>query len=111
MVFAKILPLYESGAAALTDAFFQVTSIVSTTGFGSADFDMWPSTAKFVLCFLMFMGACAGSTGGGVKVSRFMILWRSVVKEVQSYIHPKIVRKTTMDGRTVARQTATTQTV
>ena len=101
VVFAKIFPLYESGAAALTDAFFQVTSIVSTTGFGSADFDMWPSTAKFVLCFLMFMGACAGSTGGGVKVSRFMILWRSVVKEVQSYIHPKIVKKVTLDKKPV----------
>lgn len=101
VVFVKILPMYESGATALTDAFFQVTSIVSTTGFGSADFDLWPATAKFVLCFLMFMGACAGSTGGGVKVSRFMILWRSVVKEVQSYIHPKIVKKVTLDKKPV----------
>ena len=101
VVFLKILPLYGSGVTALTDAFFQVTSVVSTTGYCSADFDLWPSTAKFVLCFLMFMGACAGSTGGGIKVSRFVILWKSVVKEVQSYIHPKIVKKVTIDKKAV----------
>ena len=101
VVFSRILPLYENAAAAITDAFFQVTTVVSTTGFCSADFDLWPATAKFVLCFLMFMGACAGSTGGGVKVSRFMILWKSIVREVQSYIHPKIVKKVTMDNKAV----------
>ena len=101
VVFAKILPMYDSGITALTDAFFQVASVVSTTGFGSADFDIWPATAKFVLCFMMFMGACAGSTGGGVKVSRIMILWKSVVREVESYIHPKIVRKVTIDKKPV----------
>ncbi len=99
IVFAKILPMYESSITALTDAFFQVSSVVSTTGYCSADFDLWPATAKFVMCFLMFMGACAGSTGGGVKVSRLVILWKSVVKEVQSYIHPKIVKKVTMDKK------------
>ena len=98
-IFANIIPLYENGIMALTDAFFQVTSIVSTTGYCSADFDLWPTTSKFILCFLMFMGACAGSTGGGVKVSRLMILWKSVVKEVQSYIHPKIVKKVTLDKK------------
>ncbi|MBR1797639.1 MAG: TrkH family potassium uptake protein [Clostridiales bacterium] len=101
IIFVKILPLYENAITALTDAFFQVTSVVSTTGYGSADFDLWPSTAKFVMCFLMFMGACAGSTGGGVKVSRFMIFFKSVTKEVQSYIHPKIVKKVTIDKKGV----------
>jgi len=101
VVFWQILPLYESGITAMTDAFFQVTSVVSTTGFCSADFDLWPTTAKVVLCFMMFMGACAGSTGGGIKVSRLMILWKSVIREVQSYIHPKIVKKVTLDGKGV----------
>ena len=101
VVFWQILPLYENGITAMTDAFFQVSSIVSTTGFCSADFDLWPTTAKVVLCFLMFMGACAGSTGGGVKVSRLMILWKSVVREVQSYIHPKIVKKVTLDKKSL----------
>ena len=102
IVFAKILPMYEGGVTALTDAFFQVASVVSTTGYCSADFDLWPAASKFVLCFLMFMGACAGSTGGGVKVSRLIILWKSVVKEVQSYIHPKIVKKVTMDKKPIS---------
>ena len=101
VIFWQILPLYESGITAMTDAFFQVTSIVSTTGFCSADFDLWPTTSKYLLCFLMFMGACAGSTGGGIKVSRLMILWKSVVREVQSYIHPKIVKKITLDKKSV----------
>ena len=101
IVFAKILPLYATAGAAITDAFFQVTTVVSTTGYGSADFDLWPSTARFVLCFMMFMGACAGSTGGGIKVSRLMLLWKSVRKEIQSFIHPKIVKKVTIDGKPI----------
>ncbi len=101
VIFAKILPLYENAITALTDAFFQAASVVSTTGYGSADFDAWPTTAKFVMCFLMFMGACAGSTGGGVKVSRLMILWKSFVREVQSYVHPKIVKGVKMDGKII----------
>lgn len=97
----QIIPLYDDGITAVTDAFFQVSSIVSTTGFCSADFDLWPTASKYILCFLMFMGACAGSTGGGIKVSRLMILWKSIVREVQSYIHPKIVKKVTLDGKSV----------
>ena len=101
VVFVNILHLYDNVATALTDSFFQVASVVSTTGFGSADFDTWPTTAKFVLCFMMFMGACAGSTGGGIKVSRLMLLYRSIVKEIQSFIHPKIVKKVIMDKKPV----------
>ena len=93
--------MYDNAFTALTHAFFQVTSIISTTGFGSTDFDQWPTMSKLILIFLMFIGACAGSTGGGIKVSRIIILLKSIRKEFSSYIHPKIVRKTTMDGRAV----------
>ncbi len=101
IVFVNIIHMYDNVATALTDSFFQVASVVSTTGFGSADFDLWPSTAKFVLCFMMFMGACAGSTGGGIKVSRLVLLFKSIVKEIQSFIHPKIVKKVNMDKKPV----------
>ena len=99
IIFWKILPMYESSLTAMTDSFFQVMTVTSTTGYGSADFDLWPTTAKVILCFLMFMGACAGSTGGGIKVSRLVILWKSFVREVQALIHPKIVKKVKMDGK------------
>lgn len=99
IVFINILHLYDNVVAAVTDSFFQVATVVSTTGYGSADFDLWPANAKFVLCFMMFMGACAGSTGGGVKVSRIMILWKSIVAEIQACIHPKIVKRVTIDKK------------
>ncbi|MBO4651288.1 MAG: TrkH family potassium uptake protein [Clostridiales bacterium] len=77
---------------------FQVASIMTTTGFASHDFDMWPEPSKVILVILMFIGACAGSTGGGIKVSRFIILHKSIRKEMKSYLHPKSVSKLTMDG-------------
>ena len=98
LIFLNILSMYKSAFEALTHSFFQVTSIISTTGFGSADFDLWPTTAKFILVLLMFIGACAGSTGGGIKVSRIIVLFKTIKKEIYSYIHPKIVRKVSMDG-------------
>lgn len=98
IIFVNIMNMYKSAFEALTHAFFQVTSIMSTTGFGSADFDLWPSTSKFILVLLMFIGACAGSTGGGIKVSRIVVLFKTIKKEIYSYIHPKIVRKVSMDG-------------
>ncbi len=101
VIFVNIIKMYDNAFTALTHAFFQVTSIISTTGFGSTDFDQWPTMSKLILIFLMFIGACAGSTGGGIKVSRIIILLKSIRKEFSSYIHPKIVRKTTMDGRAV----------
>ncbi|MBP5325386.1 MAG: TrkH family potassium uptake protein, partial [Pseudobutyrivibrio sp.] len=82
---------------ALTKAAFQVTSIQSSTGFSTADFAVWPQTSRCVLVLLMFIGACAGSTGGGIKVSRFVLMGKAVHKELISYIHPRSIRKTLMD--------------
>lgn len=101
IIFVSILQMYKSAFEALTHAFFQVTSIISTTGYGSTDFDLWPSTAKFVLVLIMFIGACAGSTGGGIKVSRIVILLKNMRREISSYLHPHQVRKVHMDGHPI----------
>ena len=84
---------------------FQVASIITTTGFSSVDFDMWPSLSKSVLVVLMFVGACAGSTGGGIKVSRFIIGIKTIFREIQSYIHPKSVKVIKTEGKPVDSET------
>lgn len=80
---------------------FSVATIISTTGFSSTNFDLWPSLSKSVLVLLMFVGACAGSTGGGIKVSRLMIFFKTVGRELGAILHPKQVKKSTLDGRVV----------
>ena len=84
---------------------FQVTSIMTTTGFATTDFNLWPEFSKMILVALMFIGACAGSTGGGIKVSRVLLLLKSVGKEAKLAAHPKSVHKISMNGRPVAHET------
>ena len=86
---------------AFTQAAFQVSTIITTTGFATVDFDLWHSAAKTVLVLLMFCGACAGSTGGGIKVSRMVVFVKSAVKEVGSYIHPRSVKRVKVEGKPV----------
>jgi trk system potassium uptake protein TrkH len=96
--------IYETTAGvakAILDAAFQVGAIITTTGFSTANFDTWPALSKSILVLLMFIGACAGSTGGGVKVSRFIILFKTFVKEANSYMHPKSYKKINMDGKPI----------
>ena len=93
--------MYDSLFEAITDSAFQVASIVSSTGFATTDFDLWPGLSKTILVLLMFMGACAGSTGGGIKVSRFVLAAKSIKKELHSYIHPKAVKQIVMDDKEV----------
>ena len=101
-----ILPLYGGDAAeASRHAFFQVASIVSTTGFASADFNIWPTACKTILIVLMFVGACAGSTAGGVKVSRLVILFKSLRQNMKKLLHPNTVSKVHMDGDPVPDST------
>ena len=88
----------------LRHAAFQVGSIITTTGYSTVDFNLWHSVPKTILVILMFVGACAGSTGGGIKVSRFVILFKSMFKELDSYIHPKVVKKIKMDGKPVEHE-------
>lgn len=82
-------------------ALFQAASIMTTTGFSTVDFDLWPSMSKTVLLALMFIGACAGSTGGGMKVSRIILYCRYVKREILSLIHPRSVRVTKLEGEVV----------
>ena len=93
--------IYGNIADALRHSAFQVGSIITTTGYSTADFDLWSSTSKTVLVLLMFVGACAGSTGGGIKVSRFVLLIKTISKELNAYIHPRSVKKLTYDERPI----------
>lgn len=104
IIFFNILPLYPNAFESIRHAAFQVGSIITTTGFSTADFNIWPQTSKTVLVLLMFIGACAGSTGGGIKVSRFVILVKTVIKELNSYIHPKSIKKINMDKKPIEHE-------
>lgn len=101
IIFLNILHLFSNAFDALRHSAFQVGSIITTTGFASIDFDLWPETSKVILVILMFIGACSGSTGGGIKVSRIIIVLKTVIKELHSYIHPRSVRKIKIDGKPV----------
>lgn len=90
-----------AGGEAVRHSAFTVASIISTTGFATENFDLWPSFAKTILVMLMFVGACAGSTGGGMKVSRFLIWGKGAKNEVRRMLHPKQVKKITMDKQVV----------
>ncbi len=85
-------------------ASFQVGSIITTTGYATYDFNLWPQLSKTVLIMLMFVGACASSTGGGIKVSRIVILFKTIKKEMQLIIHPRGVKKIAMDKHSVSHE-------
>lgn len=101
----NIRKIFPNPLDALRHAFFQVASIITTTGYSTADFDLWPQFSATILVMLMFVGACAGSTGGGMKVSRVLIMIKSVIRELFVINHPHGVRKVKMDGRVVERET------
>lgn len=97
--------LFENVWAALRHSAFQVSSIITTTGFSTTDFDKWPELSKTILVLLMFIGACAGSTGGGIKVSRILIYLKSIAKEITIAAHPKLTKKIQMSGRVIEHDT------
>lgn len=88
----------------LTDIFFQTSSIMTSTGFATTDFNLWTPLAKGVLVILMFIGACAGSTGGGIKVYRFVVYAKTVKKQLSSLIHPRSVKVLKMDGKPISHE-------
>ena len=96
----NIRDYFENFFLAFHHAAFQVGSIITTTGFATQDFDLWPQYSRALLVTLMFIGACAGSTGGGLKVSRILILLKSAKREIDSYIRPRQVRVIKLDGKT-----------
>ena len=93
--------LNQTFAIALKDAYFQVSSIMTTTGFATVDFNLWPTFSKVILIMIMFVGGCAGSTGGGIKVSRIVILFKSLKREIQKLLHPNSVAPIKMEGEVV----------
>ena len=101
LVTLNIYHMYGSVGESVRHALFTVSSIISTTGFATVDFDLWPQLSKTILVLLMFVGACAGSTGGGVKVSRWVMLFKGGARELRAALHPKEVRKITVDGKPV----------
>lgn len=101
LITINISSMFPNVFQAFHHAAFQVGSIITTTGFATKDFDLWPSFSKTILVMLMFIGACAGSTGGGIKVSRIVILFKSIIKELDVIVHPHNIRKLKMDGRIV----------
>lgn len=82
-------------------AFFQVISIMTTTGFSTTNFDTWPVITKLIICFLTVIGACAGSTGGGIKVSRLMILVKGGIRDLRKAINPRSIETVKIDKHTV----------
>lgn len=104
IIFCSILDTSAGVFDALTHASFQVASIMTSTGFSTVDFNLWSQTCKTILVILMFIGACAGSTGGGIKVSRIIILAKTVIKELNSYIHPKSIKKIYFEGKPVEHE-------
>ena len=101
----NILSMYGNIVHAFRYASFQVAAIITTTGFCTANFDMWPELSKVILLGLMVIGACAGSTGGGIKVSRLLILVKSVKQEIRRMLHPKSVTIVQINGKKVGRDT------
>lgn len=101
LITLNIYHLYDSIGEALRHAYFQVGSIITTTGYSSTDFNLWPEFSKTIIIILMIIGACAGSTAGGFKISRMMILVKSIKTELSMMIHPREIKKIRMDGHVV----------
>lgn len=106
--------MVETGAgvySAITDAAFHVVTLISTTGFGKADFDLWPSFSKLLLLLVMFSGGCAGSTAGGIKISRIAVLFKSLRRELMRILHSRSVHPITLDGTRVEEETVSSVSV
>ena len=89
---------------AVQQSAFQVGSIITTTGYATTDFNLWPEFSRTILVMLMFVGACAGSTGGGIKVYRLLIMVKTVKKELRQLLHPRSIKKIQIDGKAVEHE-------
>lgn len=92
---------YRSLTRSLRDGFFQVVSIMTSTGYVTANYDEWPQVCRMLLLFLALVGACAGSTGGGLKVVRFIIVWKAAIASVQRFIRPRAIQQVRVDGQSL----------
>ena len=105
MITLNIKDAYGDIFVSLRHAAFQVGSIITTTGYSTTDFNLWPEMSRTILVLLMIVGACAGSTGGGLKVSRFIILIKSAGRDIMKYIHPNAVKNIRLDEKPVDNNT------
>lgn len=101
----NIYPLYHSVSDAIRNGLFQVASIISTTGYTTANIDQWPNLSKGILFALMFIGGCAGSTAGGMKVSRLLLMLKMIKNSFVRMLHPHSVKAVTVDGKAVDSET------
>lgn len=101
----NISHLFENAGDAIRHSAFTVSSIISTTGYGTVDFEAWPEFSKAILFLLMFVGGCAGSTGGGLKVSRIVILFKLISSEFRRMLHPRAVTAVKIDQKGVDKET------
>lgn len=92
---------YSTFGETVRQTFFQVSSLLTSTGYATTDFDLWPEFSKTILIVVMIIGACAGSTGGGIKMSRLLILFKAARKQNQIFIHPRAIKKIKMDNNVV----------
>ncbi len=105
MVCTNVLSMYESFSSAVRDSVFQVSSIISTTGYSTTDFNNWPTFSKAILLLIMITGACAGSTAGGIKISRVVILFKVISRRFKSLLHPRAVLSVKLDKKAVDEET------
>ncbi len=101
----NIRSLYPTLEETVRHSFFQVGTLITSTGYATTNYDTWPQLSKTILIIIMFIGSCAGSTGGGIKVSRILILMKGVKKELSMMIHPRMVKKIHMDGHVISHET------
>lgn len=104
IIMFNIRHMYPTLEETFRHAAFQVASIITTTGYSTTDFNYWPELSRNILLLIMFVGACAGSTGGGIKVSRIIILVKSIGQELRHFIHPRSVTKITVDRKVVSSE-------
>jgi trk system potassium uptake protein TrkH len=105
VIFANIFEIYGNFSDTIRLSFFQVSSVMTTTGFSTVDFNLWPGLSKSILVFLMIVGACAGSTGGGLKVSRLIILFKTIKRELKKMLHPRSVSALNFEGKRLEENT------
>ena len=101
LITLNVMDRFDGVVEAFRHAIFQVASIMTTTGYSTVDFDQWPTFSKTILIVLMFGGACAGSTGGGIKISRILIMFKTVGKEFTTMIHPRNVKVLKFEGKVI----------
>ncbi len=105
LITVNVSDMFATLGDAVRNVAFTVVSLVTTTGFATVDFNKWPELSRSIIVILLFTGACAGSTCGGIKLSRIIMLFKSMSKELRLLVHPKQVHQIKIDGRVVSHET------